>query len=216
MGFEPGQILAFVFIAYSIILHEIAHGASALWYGDPTAKHMGRLSLSPVSHIDPVGTVLFPLMQLLTTGYVFLGWARPVPVNVLNLDPRVKGEIVVSIAGVITNLLLALLFAVLLGFETLAPAQSQLREAFMWALFANVALAVFNMVPIPPLDGSHVMKYLLPQAWRAPYQRIGFFGIFILLMLIASNALDVIIFPPIRFIVGWMLEVTRLVGGLGL
>lgn len=216
MDIDVGMVLTFVFVAYSIILHEIAHGYAALKFGDPTAKHGGRLSLSPIGHIDPIGTILFPLIQLLSTGQVFLGWARPVPVNPLNLRPRVKGEVVVALAGVATNLAIALLMAVLLGFETLVPPKSALFTAVWWTLFANVALAVFNLIPIPPLDGSHVFKYVLPVSMRLSYQRLGFYGIWILLALIASGALSWIIVGPLRYLVGHLLAIADLVRELGL
>ncbi len=208
MHINAAHILAFVLIAYSIILHEIAHGAAALHYGDPTAKRLGRLSLNPISHIDPIGTILFPLLQLLSTGHVFLGWARPVPVNPLNLEPRVRGDVAVALAGVAVNLVLAALFALALGvlgsegmgFYAPGRLPSGLHTALWWAMFANVALAIFNLLPIPPLDGSHVAKYLLPPALRASYQRLGFYGVWILLLLIMTNALDRVLYPPVLFL----------------
>ncbi len=202
---DPGIILKVVFVIYSIILHEIAHGWVALKHGDETARDAGRLTLNPVPHIDPMGTIIFPLMQLLTAGTVFLGWAKPVPVNPLNLRPRVRGDILVSIAGVVVNLSIATLFAVLWGVPGLVRPGSKLEEAVEVAIIANVALAIFNLLPIPPLDGSHVMKYLLPPDLRAQYERIGFYGTIILLVLIVSGALGRILWPivgRILFVMG--------------
>ncbi|GIW72065.1 MAG: site-2 protease family protein [Planctomycetota bacterium] len=222
MSLELGDILAFVFVAYSIILHEIAHAYAALRFGDPTARAQGRLSLSPVSHIDPVGTILFPALQLLSTGRVFIGWARPVPVNYYNLRPRVAGDVVVSLAGIAVNLLLAVLAAVglgLLGVDLFAlqlgagPSESELHRAVYWTMFANLGLALFNLLPIPPLDGSHVMKYLLPRELRAGYERIGFFGIWILLVLIATDLVWRVLAPPLLWLLMRLLDLVVLVQG---
>jgi Zn-dependent protease len=206
VDFSPDKILSFVLIAYSIILHEIAHGYAALKFGDPTAERLDRLTLNPLAHIDPVGTVLFPLLQLVATGGVMLGWAKPVPVQTHNLEPRVAGEIVVSVAGVAVNFAIAFAMAVLLGFDWIAPAGSSLVRVFTGVLIANIALGVFNLVPIPPLDGSHVAKYLLPPRIREEYEKIGFYGTFILLLLISQGALRPITNPPIQFLYGFLVE----------
>ncbi len=193
-------VLAFILIAYSIILHEIAHGYAARLFGDDTAEREDRLTLNPIEHIDPVGTILFPLVQLAASGQVWIAWAKPVPVQVHRLDPRPAGDIVVSIAGVFVNFMIALAMAVVLGFETLAPARSMLFQVLMIVLSANVGLLVFNLLPIPPLDGSHVAKYFLPESMREDYERIGFYGTFILLALMVTGILDKVMGPPVVFI----------------
>jgi len=200
VNLTPDAILSFILIIYSIVLHEIAHGYAALRFGDPTAKRMDRLTLNPIRHIDPLGTIIFPAVQLLTTGRVMLGWAKPVPVQTHNLEPRVAGEIVVSVAGVATNFMIALAMAILLGIRSLVPGDSALFYALMRVMIANIALGVFNLVPIPPLDGSHVVKHLLPSALREQYEQVGFHGTVILLVLISTGALRPIVGPPVEFI----------------
>jgi len=198
----PGIVLTVIAIAYSVILHEIAHGYSAKLFGDPTADRLGRVSLNPIDHIDPIGTILFPLAQIIPAPHrVYLAWAKPVPVNPNNLEPRVAGEIVVSMAGIFVNLCIALALAIVLGFPKLAPYQSQLRLAITYTLQANVGLAIFNLIPVPPLDGHHVVKHLLPANLRGPYERLGFQGMMILLVLNFTGVLTPIIAPPFFWIV---------------
>jgi Zn-dependent protease len=194
---DPGQILQIVLIVYSIILHEVAHGWVALRCGDETALRAGRITLNPISHVDPVGTILFPLIQIFTVGHVMLGWAKPVPVNPYFYRHRTAGDILVSIAGVVVNFSIAIALAIVIGIERLVPDGTTLKHALAITILANVALGVFNLVPIPPLDGSHVMKYLLPPRLRAGYEQIGFYGTFILLFLLATRVLHPIINPII-------------------
>ncbi len=196
----PDTVLLFVLIAYSIILHEIAHGAAALWYGDPTARAHDRLTLNPLPHIDPIGTILVPLVLALA-GAPVLGWAKPVPVNRYNLEPRVRGEIVVAVAGVAVNFLIAALVA-----AALPLSEGQLRSVLLHALFANVSLGVFNLLPIPPLDGSHVVAKLLPPGIRESYERIGFYGVFVLLLLMSAGAIERIVSAPVLGIAYFLLE----------
>jgi Zn-dependent protease len=202
VSLTPEAILGFFLVAYSIILHEIAHGYAALKFGDHTAERMDRLTLHPVAHIDLMGTIIFPAIQLLMPPHrVYLGWAKPVPVNTRNLEPRVAGEIIVSIAGVAVNFAIAFALALLLRLRNLFPFDSWVTQALIGAMAANVGLGIFNLVPIPPLDGSHVAKYFLPPGLREQYEQIGFYGTLILLLLISQRALDSIIGPPIQFLV---------------
>ena len=177
------KLFVFVGGAYSVILHEVAHALSAYWCGDDTAYRLGRISLSPVTHIHPVGTVLVPLLLVFSGSGVFFGWANPVPVNPLRFRNRVRDDIIVSMAGIVVNLLIAFLLLIILvllmRLEISGPSQ-----VLIWVARLNVFLAVFNLLPLPPLDGSHVMKYLLPREWRAGYEQIGFSGVFILLALL--------------------------------
>lgn len=210
----PDDVLTIILVVYSIVLHEIAHGFAALRFGDQTAKVHGRLSFNPLLHIDPIGTVLFPLLQLFSTGTVFLGWAKPVPVRTDVLEPRVMGDVVVSLAGIATNLAIAVVMAVLLGIEAFTPPGSMLETVLRRAIIANLALACFNLLPIPPLDGSHAFKYLLPRPVRAQYERIGFFGMFILLALIASGALHGVLIRPVLWLYLQLTALSELVRGL--
>lgn len=189
-------LLILVIVMYSIVLHEIAHGFAALQFGDPTAKDLGRLSLNPVLHADPFGTVIFPALQVMVFGHFMIGWAKPVPVRTHDLRPRVLGDVVVSLAGIIVNLLIATVLLGIVGWSGLVNPGHGLEEALVKAAFYNVILAAFNLLPIPPLDGSHVMKYLLPPEMRPGYQRIGFAGILIILLLDRARVLDPILWRP--------------------
>ena len=189
------QLYILPILLFSIIIHEIAHGWMALKLGDPTAKAMGRLTLNPIPHIDPVGSILVPLFSLFAAGQIFIAWAKPVPVNPLNFRDYRRDDILVSIVGPLSNLILAFVCTVafiLLGFlgsyihntnEIVDQALSFLLSMFAGGITLNVVLAVFNMIPVPPLDGSHVVASLLPEEMAERYRSIGFFGIFIVILL---------------------------------
>ncbi|MHC4712082.1 MAG: site-2 protease family protein [Planctomycetota bacterium] len=171
----------------SVVLHEIAHGWVARACGDPTAEAQGRLSLNPVKHIDPFMTILMPaLLMYLSRGRMIFGGAKPVPVNPYMLRNPEKDDLKVSLAGVTVNLTLAAIF----GFSVrLWPQDTVGFTLFTLICVANLALAFFNLIPIPPLDGSHVFRFFLarisPQA-AAAYERIGMFGIVLVILLITA------------------------------
>jgi Zn-dependent protease len=184
-------IIIFCAIVPSIILHEVSHGWVAYAFGDDTAKRAGRLSLNPVVHVDPVGTLLVPALLALSTVGVF-GWAKPVPVNVGRLrSPRNQG-VLVSVAGPLTNAVLAGLFGWLFvhfyrsGF-TVPTALTVLGQLVFWLSFVNVGLCVFNMIPVPPLDGSVLFERLLPTRWWPTYLRYRQYTMPILLGLVLLN-----------------------------
>ncbi len=190
-------------VAYSIILHEIAHAVAALWSGDSTALHANRITLNPIPHIDPFGTILLPgLMIIMNTGIVF-GWAKPVPVNRLNFRHPVRDDIFVSLAGIATNLILAFFFILLLHLthkpSPVYPGDMN-YHLFRMAAGVNIVLAVFNLIPIPPLDGSHVFKYLLPRDVRPKYEMLGFYGMFLILIFLiaAGDVLGTVVMGAIR------------------
>jgi len=173
----------------------------ALKLGDPTAKLKGRLTVNPLPHIDPVGSVLVPLFSLIVAGQVFIAWAKPVPVNPLNFQNYRRDDILVSVVGPFSNLAVALgctvMVVVLLNVAPLFQLDSPsavgdglefLVRMFHAGIFLNIVLAVFNLLPIPPLDGSHVVASLLPPEFAEGYRRIGFFGIFLILMLMRMPA----------------------------
>lgn len=174
-----------------MIAHEYAHGYAALRQGDATAYQLGRLTWNPIKHIDPFMTILLPVLMALTHGPI-LGGAKPVPVNPRNYRKYRRGDIIVSLAGVATNLLIAVLSVpvlVVLGLiAQAAPAAAQViaivQAMLIWGILLNLILVAFNLLPLPPLDGSHVLKYLLPPAWAVQYQRIGQYGIIILIALL--------------------------------
>jgi len=175
-------------LLYSMVAHEYAHGWAALKQGDPTAESLGRLTWNPVSHIDPFMTVLLPLM-LAFAGAPILGGAKPIPVNPGNFRNIRRGDIIVSLAGVTANLLIAIgciPLVVLFGWlGGLMPAAVDplaiLQQMAIYGIFLNMILVVFNLLPIPPLDGSHVFKYLLPMPLARAYTRLAGAGILVLL-----------------------------------
>ncbi len=170
-------------LIFSVIIHEVAHGLTANALGDPTAKHAGRLTLNPVSHLDPVGSVLVPLASFFLGG-IIIGWAKPVPYDPRNLRIRNQdiGSAIVGAAGPAANILIALIFGLALrsGGSWLAlfgSAAPPLMEIIGAIAFLNLVLAVFNLVPIPPLDGSKVLFSFLPARWyglRSTLERYGF------------------------------------------
>jgi Zn-dependent protease len=168
-------------LIFSIILHEVAHGYMANFLGDPTAKLQGRLTLNPISHIDPLGTIILPFVLLMTSSPILIGYAKPVPYNPYNLRHK-YGEALVAFAGPGTNILLALIFGLSIRFFGGAM-DVGLLSAFAIITSINIFLAIFNLVPIPPLDGSKVLSTLLPGALgrgydsvRMSFERLGVLG----------------------------------------
>lgn len=194
----------------AIILHEIAHGIVAYRLGDPTAARMGRLTLNPLPHIDPVGTVLLPLMLVVAHAPFLFGYARPVPVNFANLRNPKRDMIYVAAAGPLMNIILAVASAVV--FKQLLhlrlPAEGALSGLLIATLtpiammaqnsvVINVVLAVFNLLPILPLDGGRVLAGLLPRAQAIAFARLEPFGFLIVIALLATNVLNNVIGPVI-------------------
>lgn len=189
-------LLAIPVLLFSMVAHEYAHGYAALKQGDPTAYQLGRLTWNPLKHIDPFLTVLMPILTWWGSngGFIF-GGAKPVPVMPRNYRNYRRGDIIVSMAGIVVNLLLFVVCAVLIvvlgligrGITPTADTMGLLQSMMVRGVIFNLILAVFNLLPIPPLDGSHVMKYLLPPAWALRYQQFGRYGILILLVLFVTN-----------------------------
>ncbi len=193
-------------LLFALVAHEVAHGWTALRQGDDTAYKLGRITLNPIPHIDPLLTILMPtLLWFATNGAFTFGGAKPVPVVTRNFRNYRKGDLIVSSAGVITNLVLAavctVLFIVagllhdLLGgaaTTTVVTAQRMLN----WGIYLNLVLAIFNMIPIPPLDGSRIAYHFLPPAWGAKYRALDRFGFLPLLVLM-------LLFRPV---LAWLLS----------
>ncbi len=156
--------LLIVILVISVVVHEVAHGVMAYWLGDPTAKLAGRLTLNPIPHIDPIGSVILPaFLAIMSSGQFVVGWAKPVPYNPYNLKVGKWGPAYVAAAGPISNLLLAGIFGLILRFGLISgPGLIIVGEIIL----INIVLAVFNLVPIPPLDGSKLLFSALPYKWR--------------------------------------------------
>jgi Zn-dependent protease len=173
----------------SIVVHEVAHGWVARTQGDPTAAMLGRLTLNPIVHIDPIGSILVPAMMMMMPGGFVFGWAKPVPVNPRNYRNYRKGDILVSLAGVASNAVLVILFAIIYALSIrmsgLFPETTSFWVTVLgmadFGIYLNLVLMLFNLVPIPPLDGSHVLYHFLPPALGAQYRQIGQFGFILVL-----------------------------------
>ena len=184
-------VLVAPMLLLSMVAHEYAHGYAALKQGDQTALMLGRLTWNPLKHIDPWLTVIMPLISFFLAGIAF-GGAKPVPVNPRNYKHYRRGDIIVSLAGVATNLALAaLLVPAMIGLgllgrqvPALADWVSLLQIMMLYGVTINLVLASFNLVPLPPLDGSHVVKHLLPLRWAIAYQRFGRYGLIVVFLLV--------------------------------
>lgn len=177
-----------IILIFSIVIHEVSHGATANYLGDPTAKYAGRLTLNPIKHLDPIGSVILPifliLMTKLTGGGIIFGWAKPVPINPYNFRDQKYGSAKVSLAGPGANLAIALVFGLALRFFPVISAIPGLDLMFSYIVYINLLLAVFNLLPVPPLDGSHILFTFLPLGMENLKIFLSQFGLFILLFII--------------------------------
>ena len=187
--------LMVVVLLFSIIIHEMAHGYVALLNGDPTARMLGRITLNPVPHIDPVGSILLPLLLLISQSSFLIGWAKPVPVNPLNFRNYRWGEFAVSAAGPVSNLALAAIFSVLLRLGLENPGLTQLAY---FGVSINIILALFNLIPIPPLDGSHILALVLPRELARLYSHLQPVGFILILILFYTGIMGAILMPLYR------------------
>lgn len=202
--------IAFVVLILSLTVHEAAHALTADRLGDPTARLLGRVSLNPAVHVDPIGTILFPLISMFT-GAPLIGWAKPVPVNPARLGHHWKRKfMVIAAAGPASNIVLAIVSSLVLhifpvwgslGEATLAPLNVLLSRMVQ----LNVLLAIFNMVPVPPLDGGNVLAGLLRGQVAEAYDRLRPYGFFIIYALMLSGMLARIVFPAADAVESWLL-----------
>ena len=166
------EIIIIIALILSIVLHEVAHGYAANWLGDPTARLSGRLTVNPLPHLDPLGSVVVPALLFFSSAGFLFGWAKPVPYNPYNLSNQKWGEAIVAAAGPLTNLLLAGIFAVLIRLSDTLALSSSVVELASYIVFINILLALFNAIPIPPLDGSKILVALLPYNAAMRYREI--------------------------------------------
>ena len=207
-GLDLQQLLvAFVVLIASLTFHEAAHAWTANRLGDPTARMLGRLSLNPAVHVDFIGTIVFPLIALLT-GVPLIGWAKPVPVDMRNLRSPRRDFAIVALAGPISNLALAGAGA-LVFHAMFDPGSDSALEGATWGfvlfVFVNVALAVFNMIPIPPLDGGNVLLGILPESMAAVVDRLRPWGFLLLYALMLTGILSAVLRPLQRTVLNWLL-----------
>lgn len=217
------KILAYFVLLFAITIHEASHGWAAKKLGDPTAFQMGRVSLNPIPHIDPIGTVLLPLLMMFT-GIPLIGWAKPVPVNPMNLRNPRRDNLWISAAGPISNFTAAIGFFIIIqilkfssprffqaAFYTVSGNTGQLQFAqgigliLYFGILINAILAVFNLLPIPPLDGSGVLMGFLSDDAVEKYEKIRPYGFMIILVLFISGFLE-IIFKPIQAIISMLIS----------
>lgn len=209
-GFDLGEILVlFVILIASLTFHEAAHAWTANRLGDPTARLLGRLSLNPAVHIDPIGTLLFPLIAM-TTGAPLIGWAKPVPVDMRHLRDPKRDFAIVALAGPVSNLILAVAGAAIVA-ALFGDDRTVLRDGglaplgLFYLVLINVLLAVFNMIPIPPLDGGNVLIGILPASLGAIVEQLRAWGFLLLYALLLTGALSAITSPVRNFILDVLL-----------
>lgn len=208
-------------LVIAIVFHEVAHGWAALALGDPTARDSRRLTLNPIRHVDPIGTLLVPGFLALAGAPVF-GWAKPVPVNFRRLNNPRLGMMVVAAAGPATNFALALVGAAAMGLlaPQLGDGQGLLAQGLFYFILINLFLGLFNLLPIPPFDGSHIVEGALPRRWARAYEKLRPYGMLMFFALIALAWLapglaiiQTLIGPPVTWMLGKYLAFAHLIAG---
>ena len=196
------QLIMLVVLYFTVIVHEVAHGYVALLNGDATAKLYGRLTFNPVPHIDLVGTILVPAILFFSQSGILFGWAKPVPVNPRNFRNYRTGELSVSASGPMSNFFLAAVFAQLLPWVGDNPGFFLLCK---YGVIINLYLMLFNLIPIPPLDGSKILMPLLPRSLQELYAQLEPVGFLLILILLYSGVWSILIMPIFRFLMGILL-----------
>ena len=196
-------------VLLAITVHEAAHGYAAKHFGDKTAYFLGRITLNPIKHIDPIGTVVIPGMLLLLSAPFLFGWAKPVPVNFSNLNNPKKDMMWVALAGPASNLVMAIIWAIILGLFKSSGASYVLFVIGMAqvGIMINLVLMLLNLLPIPPLDGGRMAVSLLPSPWSYKLASLERYGMFILIFLIVSGLLSAILLPLLRFFQGTLIGI---------
>jgi Zn-dependent protease len=201
MAYSLEIVGGIIIVLFSIIIHECAHGFVANLLGDSTAKDQGRLTLNPIKHIDPFGTIILPgiliILKAMGLNTFVFGWAKPVPVTYAKLNHPKTDMALVALAGPFSNILIAIAFVGGLHYPQL---DLTLLELLHFGVFVNLLLAVFNMIPVPPLDGSRLMTGILPHRLAVAYNRLEPYGILIVVILLSAGVIDKVIFPIIEML----------------
>jgi len=199
------MIISILVFLLAVVAHEVAHGFAAYMMGDGTAKDAGRLTVNPIAHIDPIGTVVLPVLLILAHSPVLFGWAKPVPVNPRNFRNPRKGMFITSLAGPSANFSLAAMTAVILKTGIAAP-HSAMWTFLLYGVIINLILGVFNLLPVPPLDGANMLFSVLPREAYGYFMRLERYGFIILIGLLYLGLFDRVILPAVyaltRFLVG--------------
>ena len=210
-GIDFGQIfIGFLVLLFSLTIHEMSHAWTADQLGDPTARLLGRVSINPAVHVDPIGTLLFPLLAAIS-GVPLIGWAKPVPVRVNNLRHRRRDYVLVAAAGPASNLVLAGLGSMALQTMPVSPrnigsldVSAPVAILAMRVIEINVLLAVFNMIPIPPLDGGNVLAGILPRRFAAMFDALTPYGFLLIYALMLTGVLATFVGPPYYLLLSWL------------
>ncbi len=200
-------VFIIVILIFSVIIHEVSHGFVADRLGDPTARLQGRLTLNPLKHLDPIGSIIVPLITYFGGGFAF-GWAKPVPYNPYNLKDRRKGEFLIALAGPLSNLFIAFVFGMIIRFALIgATTVTPFIQILSYIVIINIMLAVFNLIPIPPLDGSKLLLAWIPNQYGRFRSSLEIYGPFFVI---------IVIFFLWRIVSPVVSLVSRLIMGIGL
>ena len=198
-------IVKFIALILAVVIHEFAHGYAAFLLGDPTAKRAHRLTLNPLAHLDIFGSIILPLILVLSNSPILLGWAKPVPFNPRYFRDPQRGIMIVGAAGPLTNFAAALVSAVI--FRFIAPLPHLVAVFLFFFCATNLILGIFNLIPIPPLDGSRIVMGILPENLVPAYLRLESFGFIIIFALLWLGVLDYVIYPVYHLLIRWLLSV---------